>query len=132
MPPITKPKPKPKPFVCDIPGCTWGLDGGPASYAMPQHLGLHKYHKHGIKGETRLTRKRAGEPPQPRPIGRPPKNGSPPQQRKIRALDAEEVCRMVLETVSPSGTIPIDAIGAYNDWVMATEAFMHKMVVGRA
>ena len=62
MPPINT---KLKANVCDVPGCTWGPGGTPASYDMPQHLGLHKWHKHGIKGIAR-----PGRTPKKAEIGR--------------------------------------------------------------
>jgi hypothetical protein len=93
-------------FHCDVPGCSQ------PGYKHPQHLGLHRFHAHGIKGESRSSDYRE----RPRPRGRPPKN------RPVM-LSAEDVCSAALEAVAPNGSIPVAAIGAYNEWVRATQAF---------
>jgi hypothetical protein len=38
-------------------------------------------------------------------------------------LSAEEVCSAALEAIAPNGSIPINAIPAYNTWVEQTQAF---------
>lgn len=91
-------------YHCKEPGCPQ------PGYKMPQHLGLHRFHTHGIKGESRKKKSR--------PVSRPRKvNGPAP-------LAAADVCHAVLTELAPNGTIPIGAIGAYNEWVRQTEAFL--------
>jgi len=101
-------------FHCDVPGCEQ------PGYEHPQHLGLHRFHKHGIKGEARKN--------PPGHLGRPRKDGTPPRQRKNRHLSAEDVCLTVLESIAPGGSIPVNALSAYAEWVRQTETFLNKLM----
>jgi hypothetical protein len=86
-------------FACDFPGC----DQPP--YDMPQHLGLHRWHKHGIKGSDRPPRRTK------------PSKDAPP-------LTADQICAAVLAEMAPNGSIPISALSAYQRWVESTREFM--------
>lgn len=96
-------------FHCDVPGCEQ------PGYKHPQHLGLHRFHHHGIEGSSR------------RPNGTPRTSGFKPKSRPPKnrpaMLSAEEVCSAALEAIAPNGSIPIAAIPAYNAWVEQTAAF---------
>ena len=98
-------------YHCTVEGCTQ------PGYERPQHLGLHLFHKHGIKGTARKSSTGS------KPIGRPRSDGTPPRQRNRPLLSADDVCSAALEAVAPNGSIPIAAIPAYNAWVDQTRAF---------
>jgi hypothetical protein len=102
-------------FYCQEPGCEHR-----EGYKLPQHLGLHRFHHHGIKGSSRnpngTSRTTGPKGSGPKPLGRPPKN------RPVM-LSAEEICSAALEAVAPNGSIPISALPAYLTWVEQTRAF---------
>lgn len=95
------------PFVCSEPGCT-------AAYKLPQHLGLHRYHKHGISSARKKAKAKAVETPKRKYTARP-------------KLTAGDICLTVLNEVAPQGRIPVTALHAYTEWVSATEAFLHSL-----
>jgi len=98
-------------FHCTEPGCEQ------PGYEHPQHLGLHLFHTHGVKGMRHdEEKKRRGRPPGAK------------NRPKVRSLSAEDVCATVLESVAPNGNIPIDAIASYNEWVRQTETFFNKIL----
>jgi hypothetical protein len=45
-----------------------------------------------------------------------------------KPLTAQEICQTVLLEVAPNGSIPVDAIPAYNEWVYATEMFLGRLM----
>lgn len=97
-------------FYCQEPDCE-RREG----YKLPQHLGLHRFHHHGIKGTSRNP-DGSSRVTGPKPRGRPPKS-------RPAMLSAEEICAAALEAVAPNGSIPIAALPAYFTWVEQTRAF---------
>jgi hypothetical protein len=91
-------------YHCDQPGCEQ------PGYEHPQHLGLHRFHKHGITSSS--TRRARSATTQTR------RNGSLPP------LSANAVCETVLTEIAPGGSIPVAALAAYREWVDATQTFM--------
>ena len=96
-------------YHCDQPDCE-------VTYELPQHMGLHRLHTHGIEGQSR-----------DRPRKKASTNGAQRVGRPRKMLPAEDVCSTVLAEVAYNGSIPISAIDAYLTWIKATETFLNAL-----
>lgn len=122
-------------FHCKQPGCE------DVSYELPQHLGLHMRHKHGVQGQSdaakarrrsieRQTSKRAMPVPVKRAM---PVTVKQAYQRRQatngfqRTVTAEEVCQTLMSGLVSSGYIRVGALSSYVEWVKSTEAFLETL-----
>lgn len=93
------------------------------AYELPQHLGLHLYHKHGIAGKSR--QHKAGK------LGRPAKLASKSlavmRRPKNPDITPDTVCMTVLGELAPNGSIPIHTLPVYTRWLAATGEMMEAL-----
>ena len=88
--------------ICPVPDCGREINQG----YVRQHLrDFHRYSGSKIK---RIVDAEAGTQQKP--------------------LTAQEICQTVLAEVAPNGSIPIEAIPAFNEWVYATETFLGRLM----
>lgn len=112
-------------FHCTQEGCD-------RSYKMPQHMGLHLKGAHGIEGQSSAARYRRErlEQERRRPVKTVEKRTLPRAVAATnghRKLDAEEVCQSVMAGLVPSGSMRVSALGAYVEWVKATQTFLEAL-----
>jgi hypothetical protein len=113
--PTTKPQPGTDGrYHCTRAGCE------DVRYELPQGLGAHMYHRHGVQGATR-----AHKPPQ-RALS-PSKALDVIRKPKQPDMTPEVVCMTVLAELAPKGWIPIHALPTYTRWLASTGEMMEAL-----